>query len=60
MNDLHNYQIRFFDPEGGLLEVVPLLAETLAVATDRAGVISAEIGAANFCITSKPDPDARG
>lgn len=55
MNNLHIYQVRFFDPRGALLEVVPLSAETLAVATDCANAIGADIGAANFAITSKPD-----
>lgn len=55
MNNLHTYQVRFFDPQGALQEIVPLLAETLEVATDCARGIATDIGAANFTITSKPD-----
>ena len=58
MNNLHNYQVRFFDPQGDLLEAVPLLVETLVAANDCARVIGEEIGAENFTITSKPDLEA--
>lgn len=54
MNELVDYQVRFLDAEGFLLDDIPLLAESLAVASDCARVIGAEIGAADFFITSKP------
>ena len=49
MDSLHEYQIRFLDPEGILIEDVPVLAESLSVASDYARVIGAEIGAVKFC-----------
>ncbi len=58
MDSLHEYQIRFLDPEGILIEDVPVLAESLSVASDYARVIGAEIGAVKFYLTSIPDARA--
>jgi hypothetical protein len=55
MDNLHEYQVRFLNAEGALIEGVRVLAESLAVATERAGEIAAEIGAANFYVTAKAD-----
>jgi hypothetical protein len=60
MDNLHEYQVRFLNAEGALIEGVRVLAESLAIATDRAGVIAAEMGAANFYITAKADGNAAG
>ena len=58
MDNLHEYQVRFLNAEGALIEGVRVLAESLAVATDRAGAIAEEMGAANFYITAKADGHA--
>jgi hypothetical protein len=55
MNNLHEYQIRFLDTEGVLLKDVPVLAESLSVAIDRAAAIGVELGAADFFVTSNSD-----
>jgi hypothetical protein len=55
MNNLHEYQIRFLDTEGDLMEDVPVLAESLSVAIDCAAAIGIELGAADFYVTSNPD-----
>ena len=55
MNNFHEYQVRFLDSEGTLMNDVRLLAESLVVATDQARTIATEIGAANFYITAKAD-----
>ena len=60
MNNLHEYQVRFLDREGALIKDLPILAESLAVATDHAGAKAAEIGAANFFITAKADAKFSG
>jgi hypothetical protein len=60
MDNLHEYQIRFLDTEGVLMENVPVLAESLSVAIDRAAAIGIELGAADFYVTSNSDgKDAR-
>jgi hypothetical protein len=55
MNNLHDYRIRFLDAEGTFIEDVPLVAESLSVAIDCAGTIGAEMGAADFFVTSMRD-----
>ena len=59
MISFHEYQIRFLDGEGALMDDVHLQAESLVVASDRARMIAAEIGAANFFITAKGDSTAQ-
>jgi hypothetical protein len=60
MENLHEYQVKFLNAEGAPIEGVRVLAESLAVATDRASVIAAEKGATNFYITAKADGHASG
>jgi hypothetical protein len=55
VNNFHVYQVRFLDREGTLIKDLPILAESLAVATEQAAAKAAEIGAANFFITAKAD-----
>jgi hypothetical protein len=55
MNDLHEYQIRFLDTAGVLMEDVPVLAESLSVAIDCATAMGIKLGAADFYVTSNPD-----
>jgi hypothetical protein len=55
MNNLHEYQIRFLNTEGVLMEDVPVLAESLSVAIDCAAAISIKLGAADFVVTSNSD-----
>ena len=55
MNNLHEYQIRFLDTEGVLMEDVPVLAESLSVAIDCASAIGIELGAADFYVTANSD-----
>jgi len=55
VNNLHAYRVRFLDHEGALMKDLSVLAESLAVATDRAGTKALEIGASNFFITAKAD-----
>jgi hypothetical protein len=55
MNNLHEYQIRFLDTEGVLMEDVPVLAESLSVAIDCATAIGIKLGAADFYVTSNSD-----
>jgi hypothetical protein len=50
----NEYRIRFLDPEGVPIEDRPVLAESLTIAIRRAVEIAAEIGAADFFITSLP------
>ena len=60
MNNFHEYQVRFLDGEGTLMDDVHLMAESLVVATDQARTIATEMGAANFFITAKGDSKIRG
>jgi hypothetical protein len=60
MNNSHEYQVRFLDREGTLMNDVHLMAESLVVATDQARAIAMEIGAANFFITAKADSNIHG
>jgi hypothetical protein len=60
MNNSHEYQVRFLDGEGALMNDVHLMAESLVVATDQARTIATEIGAANFFITAKADSKIHG
>jgi hypothetical protein len=55
MNNLHEYQIRFLDTEGVLMENVPVLAESLSVVIDRAAALGIKLGAADFYVTSNSD-----
>lgn len=55
MNNLHDYRIRFLDAEGTFIDEVSLVAETLSVVSDCAGIIGAEMGAADFFVTSVSD-----
>ncbi|HEX4026946.1 MAG TPA: hypothetical protein VHX18_04950 [Rhizomicrobium sp.] len=54
MDNLDDYHIRFLDTAGGLLDVVVLAAETVTVASERAGEIARQIAAANFSIMLLP------
>jgi hypothetical protein len=54
MDNLDDYHIRFLDTAGGLLDVVVLAAETVTVASERAGEIAQQIAAANFSIMLLP------
>lgn len=53
MQVFHDYQVRFLDADGALIENASILAESLACATNRAGEIAGGIGAADFVITLK-------
>ena len=54
MDALIDFRAAFLDAEGELIRITPILAETLTIATSRAGEIADEIDAADFYITSKP------
>jgi hypothetical protein len=62
LNNIHDYQVRFLDADGVRIEEVSVFAESLAAATERAGQIANEIGAADFVITLKRETirDVRG
>lgn len=54
MGNLNDYRIRFLNTEGVPVEDRPVAAESLAAAITCAVEIAAEIGAADFFITSLP------
>ena len=60
MDALIDFQAAFLDAEGALIRTTPIPAQTLTIATSRAGEIANEIDAADFYITSKPDYPQRG
>ena len=54
MNKLNEYRIRFLNAEGNPIGDRSVVAESLAIALDRAVEITLEIGAEDFFITSLP------
>lgn len=53
MDALIDFEAAFLDAGGTLIRTTPIMAETLTIATSRAGEIAGEIDAADFYITSK-------
>ena len=60
MDNLHDYEVRFLNEAGALMEAVPLRAETVSVANESGTRMANEIGAANFYITSRMPVAALG
>jgi hypothetical protein len=63
MRNRYQYTVRFLGADGGPIESVALLAQSLTVAIDCASAVGAEIGAANFYIAPRaaarnPRPNA--
>ncbi len=54
MGYLNDYQVRFLDAAGALLEETDLAAENLTIATECAREVSTEMHAADFFITLLP------
>jgi len=54
MDGLKNFKIAFMDADGALIQSMPIPADTLTSAAQRAEEVASEIGAADFFITSKP------
>lgn len=54
MDKLHEYQVSFLDADGSLIVDVAVVAESLSAASDCAGAIGAEMGAAKFYLMSVP------
>jgi hypothetical protein len=54
MDELTDFEVRFLDAGGALIRTMPVAAESVTVATCRAGEIASEIDAVDFYITSKP------
>ena len=52
--NLNDFVVGFLDEGGALIRTMPMAAESVTVATSRAGEIASEIAAADFYITSKP------
>lgn len=55
MNNLHEYRIRFLDAGGACIDETSVVAESLDIATDYGGTIAAEMGTADFFVTSVSD-----
>ena len=51
---LSDFVVGFLDEGGALIQIMPVAAETVTMATLRAGEIASEIAATDFYITSKP------
>ena len=52
MDRLVDFKAAFLDATGALIQIMPVQAESLTIATSRAGEIASEIEAADFYITS--------
>ena len=52
--NLNDFVVGFLDADGGLIRTMPVSAESVTMATSRAGEIASEIAAADFYVTSKP------
>jgi hypothetical protein len=54
MERLVGFRAAFLDATGALIQTMPVQAESLTIATCRAGEIASEIEAADFYISSEP------
>jgi hypothetical protein len=54
MDRLVDFKAAFLDATGALIQTMPVQAESLTIATSRAGEIASEIEAADFYLTSVP------
>lgn len=51
MDGLRDYKVVFLDAGGAFIQTIPIPAETVASAAQRAGEIATKIDAADFFIT---------
>ena len=56
MDQLVDFKAAFLDETGALIQTMPVQAESLTIATSRAGEIASKIEAADFYITSVSAP----
>jgi hypothetical protein len=54
MDALTYFKVAFLDAGGALIQTIPMPAETVASAAQRAREIASQIDAADFIITSMP------